>query len=86
MPLRQYEKVAEEALRSICSGPWTATDLVRVREVINDDFCRRYGPGCSSSGVLDWLESLDPGQKDDLLFQVNADWNASHDPWALGPV
>jgi hypothetical protein len=86
MPLPQYEKIAEEALRSLSSGPWTVTDLVRVREVINDDLCGRYGPDCKSSAVLDWLDSLDASQQEEFLFQANADWSASQDPWALGSV
>ncbi len=86
MPLRRYEKIVEEALRSLSSGPWTATDLVRVPEAINDDLCSRYGPDCESSAVLDWLASLDAGEQEDLLFRANADWSAKQDPWALGSV
>ncbi len=84
IPLRSYEKIIERALKSISSGPWTATDLARARDVIDDDFCGRYGPDCTSSGVLDWLDSLDAGQQEELLFQANTDWSASQDPWALG--
>ena len=72
MVLGEYEKVVADALRSVSTGPWTATDLPRVQEVISDDFCRSYGPECKASAVLDWLRSMDGAQREDLLFQLNA--------------
>ncbi|HLA81484.1 MAG TPA: hypothetical protein VJP78_07705 [Thermoleophilia bacterium] len=83
MPLR-YEKIIEEALMSLSGGPWTAEDLTRAREVISDDLCARFRRDCTSTDVVEWIDSLDAEQLDDLLFQVNADWNAGRDPWALG--
>ncbi|OFW57704.1 MAG: hypothetical protein A2133_08695 [Actinobacteria bacterium RBG_16_64_13] len=80
----QYEKVIEEALKYLPGGPWKDTDLVRVREVITDDMCGHYGPDCKSSEVLEWLDSLDADQREELLFEANADLSASQDPWALG--
>ena len=84
VPLREYEKIVERALKSISSGPWTSDDLTRVLEVIDDDFCDRYAGDCKSSAVLEWLRSLDDSQQEELLFQANTDWGASQDPWALG--
>jgi hypothetical protein len=83
-PLRPYEKIIERALRSISSGPWTATDLAKAREIMDDHFCGLYEPNCTSSAVMAWLDSLDADQQEELLFEANTDWSASQDPWALG--
>jgi len=73
MALGQYEQVVKEALEILSRGPWSATDLVRVREIINDEMCGGYGPDCKSSAVIDWLRSLDQREESDLLFRLNAE-------------
>ncbi len=80
----EYERIVERALRSVSSGPWTAPDLERVREVMGDDWCTSHAPDCRSSDILDWLDSLGEDQREELLFMVNTDWSAGQDPWALG--
>ena len=75
MILGQYEQVVEKALESLSSGPWTATDLVRARESINDEFCSMYDAECRSSAVLDWLRSLDQREQEELLVWINAHWS-----------
>ena len=84
MPLHGFEKIIEQALRSRSDGPWTADDLRRVGEIIDDHFCDRHQPDCKSSAVLEWLDSLDEIQQEELLFEVNTEWSASQDRWALG--
>ncbi len=51
---------------------------------MDDDWCSSHAPDCESSEIVDWLDSLDEDQREELLFQVNTDWNADQDPWALG--
>lgn len=75
MALGQYERVVVEALERLSNGPWTATDLVRAGEIINDELCGGYGPDCDRSAVLDWLRSLGEKERDELVFQANADWS-----------
>jgi hypothetical protein len=75
MPLGEYEQIVEEALEVLSDGPWKATDLVRARDIINDEFCGGYGADCTSSAVLDWLRSLSQKDADDLVFRLNADWS-----------
>jgi len=74
MILTDYEQLLQEALETLSDGPWTVTDLGRARSVINDEFCGGYGPDCTSSVVMEWLESLSQQQQADLIFRLNADW------------
>ena len=83
-PLHANEKVVEEALMSISSGPWTAADLEKIPEIIDDDWCGRHGPECTLSGVLGWLGSLNDDAREELLFKANTEWNTRQDPWSLG--
>jgi hypothetical protein len=80
----EYEKVVVRALRSVSDGPWTAADLESLRAVMIDDWCSAHAPDCKSSDVLEWLESLDEDQREELLFRANTYWNADRDRWALG--
>lgn len=75
MILSDYEQLMEEALETLSDGPWTVTDLGRARSVLNDEFCGGYGPDCTSSAVMDWLDSLSQQQQADLVFRLNADRN-----------
>jgi hypothetical protein len=75
MALGQYELVVVEALERLSNGPWIATDLERVGEIINDELCGGCGPDCNSSAVLDWLRSLGEKDREELVFQANADWS-----------
>ena len=75
MALNDYERIVEEALETLHDGPWTATDLGRAREIINDEFCGGYGPDCTSSAVVQWVSTLDQRTQDDLLFRLNAEWS-----------
>jgi len=86
MPSHQpdYGRIVERVLRSMSSGPWTASDLERVREVVDDDWCSSHAPNCESSQIVDWLDSLDEDQREDLLFALNSDRDAKQDRWALG--
>jgi hypothetical protein len=70
----QYEQVVQEALRSASNGPWADLYLQAVPTIISDDFCRGYGPDCSSSVILDWLRSLDQREREELLVRLNAHW------------
>jgi hypothetical protein len=83
IPSPQQKKIIEEALKFVSEGPYTAEDLVKARAVITDEFCARHGQ-CESPAVLDWLDSLDTDQLEDVLFEVNADWSAGQERWALG--
>ncbi len=77
MALGQYEMIVKEALEMISNGPWSATQLLRVPEVINDEMCGGYGPECKSSEVVDWLNALDQTEREDLLDRLNTeahDW------------
>ena len=75
MVLTDYEQIVEEALETLSDGPWTVPDLGRARDVINDEFCGGYGPDCTSSVVMDWLDTLSQRQQSDLVFRLNADWS-----------
>lgn len=75
MALGEYESVTREALEMLSSGPWRATDLSRIQEVINEDFCAQYGPECRSTEVVDWLNSLGPEEQDELLSRFNSELN-----------
>jgi len=44
-------------------------------EIINDELCGGYGPDCNSSAVLDWLRSLGEKDREELVFQADADWS-----------
>lgn len=83
MALR-YEKIIQQALTSVSGGPWTAEDLAKARDVMDEDLCRLHGPDCTLSEVTGWLDSLTDEQREDLLFAVNANWSDSREPWALG--
>jgi hypothetical protein len=78
-----YRKTIEEALKFVSAGPFSLDDLAKAREVMTDEFCQRQGR-CERTAVLGWLDSLDDDEREDLLFEVNADWSAGQDPWALG--
>jgi hypothetical protein len=84
MALHGYEKIAQEALKLVSDGPWEAGDLVRARDIIDSDFCRRHEPDCDGLAVIGWLDSLDEARQEELLFELNSDWSAGQDPWALG--
>ncbi|MCL5735135.1 MAG: hypothetical protein M1274_06010 [Actinobacteria bacterium] len=71
MALGQYEQIVKEALEMMSNGPWNATHLMRVKDVINDEMCGGYGAECRSSEVIDWLNALDPQEQEDLLFRLN---------------
>jgi hypothetical protein len=79
----EYRKIVVRALRSMSSGPWTVGDLETVREAMDDDWCNAQARDCTSSEILEWLDSLDEDQKEELLFQADTDWNADQDRWAL---
>jgi hypothetical protein len=84
MALHGYEKIAQEALKLVSGGPWTAGDLVRARDIIDSEFCQQHQSDCDGLAVIGWLDSLDDAQQEELLFEVNSDWSAGQDPWALG--
>jgi len=80
----EHEKVIVRALGSISGGPWTTADLETLRKAMIDDWCSTHAPDCKSSDVLEWLESLDEDQREELLFRANTHWNTDRDRWALG--
>lgn len=79
----EYDKIVVRALRSVSSGPWTAGDLERVQRAMDDDWCSAHAPECTSSEILQWLDSLNEDQKEELLFRAGTDWSADQDHWAL---
>jgi hypothetical protein len=79
----RYDKIIQQALVSVSSGPWAAEDLERAREVMDEDLCRLHGPDCTLSEVTGWLDSLTEEQREEVLFEVNANWSDGQEPWAL---
>jgi hypothetical protein len=65
-----YEMVVHKALETVRPGPWTVVHLVGLEWVIDDAFCARE-PNCNASAVNDWVQSLSPEARSELIGRLN---------------
>ncbi len=75
MALGRYEQVVRDALYRVSEGPFTAKDLERAGGFITDELCGVHGLECSGSAVLDWLHSLGPEHREELIQEINRERN-----------
>ena len=66
-----YEMVVQKALETVRPGPWTMVHLVGLEWVIDDAFCARFEPNCDASAVNEWLQSLSPEARGELISRLN---------------
>ena len=66
-----YEIVVRKALETVCPGPWTVVHLVGLEWVIDDAFCALLEPNCNASAVNDWLQSMTPEGRRELIGRLN---------------
>jgi hypothetical protein len=66
-----YAEIVGRALGQTGAGPYRFGDLLEAFDVITDEFCGRFDPGCSRMNVLDWLLSEGPQGQERLLREFN---------------
>jgi hypothetical protein len=76
MALGQYELIVLKALERLSDGPWTVPDIGRAEQIIDDEMCGAYGPGCDSSAVVDWLRALSDHDRSELVARANDEWSS----------
>jgi len=66
-----YEAAVQRGLEAIGQGPWRAADLARLIRMFERDFVSRLGLSCRAVEVTDWLRSLSPHDRQELIDHLN---------------
>lgn len=68
-----YEPVIESALERTHPAPWSVDDLNDSEAWIDEEKCQHIYPNCRPQNVIEWLHSLSPSDREELIGHLNVE-------------
>lgn len=66
-----YEPVAQQALESVGTPPWSLEDLDKAEGRITERMCRSIYPNCQPQDVIEWLNRMTEARRRQLVAHLN---------------